>query len=60
MIFIDDRVGNVAQLRSLFAAGYKGFVSMEPFSPVVQQDPDLMSRLRASLEYVGALLPKSA
>lgn len=60
LIFIDDRVGNVAQLRSLFAAGYKGFVSMEPFSPVVQQDPDLMSRLRASLEYVGALLPKTA
>lgn len=60
LIFIDDRVGNVAQLRSLFAAGYKGFVSMEPFSPAVQQDPDLMSRLRASLEYVGALLPKTA
>lgn len=60
LIFIDDRVGNVAQLRSLIAAGYKGFVSMEPFSPAVQQDPDLMSRLRASLEYVGALLPKTA
>lgn len=60
LIFIDDRVGNVAQLRSLFASGYKGFVSMEPFSPTVQQDPDLMSRLRASLEYVGALLPKAA
>ncbi len=59
LIFIDDRVGNVAQLRSLFAAGYTGFVSMEPFSPTVQQDPDLMSRLRASLEYVGALLPKA-
>jgi 2-keto-myo-inositol isomerase len=60
LIFIDDRVGNVAQLRSLFASGYKGFVSMEPFSTTVQQDPDLMSRLRASLEYVGALLPKAA
>lgn len=60
LIFIDDRVGNVAQLRSLIAAGYNGFVSMEPFSPAVQQDPDLMSRLRASLEYVGALLPKAA
>lgn len=60
LIFIDDRVDNVAQLRSLFAAGYNGFVSMEPFSPAVQQDPDLMSRLRASLEYVGALLPQTA
>ncbi len=60
LIFIDDRVGNVAQLRHLFASGYNGFVSMEPFSPTVQRDPDLMSRLRASLEYVGALLPKLA
>ena len=60
LIFIDDRVDNVAQLRRLFAAGYAGFVSMEPFSPSVQQDPDLMSRLRASLEFVGALLPKAA
>ena len=60
LIFIDDRVGNIAQLQLLFASGYRGFVSMEPFSPTVQQDPDLMLRLRASLEYVGALLPKSA
>lgn len=60
LIFIDDRVGNIGQLRALIAAGYSGYVSMEPFSPVVQLDPELLSRLRASLEYVAALLPKSA
>ena len=41
LIFIDDRVGNIAQLRLLLAAGYSGFVSVEPFSPHVQNDPDL-------------------
>jgi 2-keto-myo-inositol isomerase len=59
LIFIDDRVGNVVQLRSLFGGGYKGFVSMEPFSPTVQRNPDIRSRLRASLEFVGALIPKA-
>lgn len=60
LIFIDDRVDNIGQLRRLIAAGYSGFVSMEPFSPAVQQDPELSSRLRASLEYLSALLPTSA
>ena len=39
LVFGNDRVGNVAQLQSLLAAGYRGFVSIEPFNPVVQQDP---------------------
>ncbi len=56
LIFIGDRVGNIAQLRALQAAGYAGFVSMEPFSPAVQNDPELAARLRASLEYVSTLL----
>lgn len=54
LVFLDDRVGNVAQLKTLIAAGFAGFVSMEPFSPVTQQDPDLSARLRASLDYVTA------
>lgn len=54
LVFLDDRVGNVAQLKALIAAGYEGFVSMEPFSPATQQDPDLTARLRASLDYVTA------
>jgi 2-keto-myo-inositol isomerase len=56
LIFVGDRVGNVAQLLALKAAGYQGFVSMEPFSPEVQGDPDLPGRLRASLDYVASLL----
>lgn len=56
LIFPGDRVGNIAQLQALKAAGYGGFVSMEPFSPEVQNDPDLAQRLRASLDYVRALV----
>lgn len=56
LIFVGDRVGNVAQLRALRAAGYGGFVSMEPFSPTVQTDPELAAHLRASLDYVSSLL----
>jgi 2-keto-myo-inositol isomerase len=60
LIFLGDRVGNIAQLRALQAAGYVGFVSMEPFSPEVQHDPDLAAHLRASLEYVATLLKSVA
>jgi 2-keto-myo-inositol isomerase len=56
LILLDDRVGNINQLKALQATGYAGFVSMEPFSPTVQQDPDLSAHLRASLEYVASLL----
>lgn len=60
LIFIDDRVGNIAQLRLLLAAGYSGFVSVEPFSPHVQNDPDLPAHLRASLDYVATLATAAA
>ena len=58
-VFVGDRVGNIAQLRALKAAGQEGFVSMVPFSPEVQNDPELASHLRASLEYVSTLLRKA-
>ena len=60
LIYVDDRVGNIAQLRALQVAGYAGFVSMEPFNPAVQNDPDLSAHLRASLEYVASLLKGEA
>ena len=41
------------QLQALKAAGYAGFVSMEPFSPVTQQDPHILTRIRKSLDLVG-------
>lgn len=53
LIFLGDRVQNIRQLRELKAFGYSGYVSMEPFSPETQLDPELPSRLRASLEYVA-------
>jgi 2-keto-myo-inositol isomerase len=56
LIFVGDRVGNIAQLRALKAAGFEGFVSMEPFSPAVQTDPELAGHLRESLKYVSTLL----
>jgi 2-keto-myo-inositol isomerase len=52
-VFLGDRVGNIARLRAMIAAGYSGFVSMEPFSPTTQQDPQITARLRASLDYVA-------
>lgn len=51
-VFLGDRVGNIARLRTMVDAGYRGFVSMEPFSPQTQNDPKLAERLRASLDYV--------
>ena len=56
LVFPGDRVGNIAQLQTLKAAGYAGFISMEPFDPAVQTDPDLAQHLRASLDYVAALI----
>ena len=56
LIFPDDRVGNIRQLQVLTAAGYEGFVSMEIFDPGMQRHPDLAVRLRASLEFVSALV----
>jgi len=60
LIFPGDRVDNIAQLKALRAAGYEGFISMEPFSPEVQNDPELAAHLRASLEYVSTLLAVAA
>ena len=54
LVFVGDRVGNVEQLRTLISAGYEGYVSVEPFNPMVQQDPGLASRLAASIDYVRA------
>jgi 2-keto-myo-inositol isomerase len=47
-----DRAGNLDQLRTFIAAGYTGYVSIEPFNPVVQQDLNLTSKLGASLDYM--------
>ncbi|MES2143042.1 MAG: TIM barrel protein [Pseudomonadota bacterium] len=51
-VFANDRIGNVDRLRALVTAGYRGFVSVEPFSPDTQQDPQIAQRLRDSLDHV--------
>ena len=53
-MFIGDRVGNIGRLRAVVDAGYRGYVSMEPFSPEAQKDPQIAERLRASLDYVAS------
>jgi 2-keto-myo-inositol isomerase len=49
-----DRLGNVAQLRALAAAGYEGAVSFECFAPEVHGAADPASALRRSMEFIRA------
>ncbi len=54
-----DRLGNLAQLRALHAAGYAGYVSFEPFAEEIAQAGDIAARLRASMDYLSGALPAS-
>lgn len=54
-----DRLGNLAQLRALHAAGYAGYVSFEPFAEEIAQASDIAARLRASMDYLSGALPAS-
>jgi 2-keto-myo-inositol isomerase len=54
-----DRVENIKQLRALQAAGYSGYVSIEPFNTDVQQSEDLQVKLRDSFARVRAGLSAS-
>jgi len=54
LVFVDDQAETITQLRQLRTAGYEGYVSIEPFSPQVQTDPDLPAKLRASLDFISA------
>ncbi|WP_413869525.1 TIM barrel protein [Albidovulum sp.] len=49
-----DRLGNIAQIRALLAAGYDGPFSFEPFAAEVHHLPDPEAALRASMDYVAA------
>ena len=48
-----DRLGNVAQLRTLLAAGYSGYVSFEPFAAEIAAATDIEQRLAASMAYLS-------
>ena len=49
-----DRLGNVAQLKALIAAGYSGSISYEPFSPTVHALADPESALRKSIAFMNS------
>lgn len=54
-----DRLGNIAQLRDLLAAGYSGYASFEPFAAEIATAPDIEPRLAASMAYISAALAES-
>ena len=51
-----DRLGNVEQLRQLYADGYDGVVSFEPFAKEVHGLPDPIVAVRDSMAYVRKAL----
>lgn len=55
-----DRLGNITQISQLQAAGYKGPVSFEPFSPMVQNTNDIAAELATSIHFIDSQLEKCA
>lgn len=55
-----DRLGNVAQLRTLLAAGYAGYASFEPFAEEIAAATDIEARLAASMAYLNQDLSEGA
>jgi 2-keto-myo-inositol isomerase len=49
-----DQIGNIRQLTTLFARGYRGHVSFEPFAEEIAGADDIESRLRDSIGYIRA------
>ncbi|MDI7861569.1 TIM barrel protein [Rhizobiaceae bacterium n13] len=47
-----DRLGNVAQIRTLIGLGYEGAFSFEPFSPVVHALSDPVAEFRRSFDHI--------
>jgi 2-keto-myo-inositol isomerase len=47
-----DRLGNIAQLRTLLAAGYAGHASFEPFAAEIAAAKDIEKQLAASMAYL--------
>lgn len=60
LIDADDRLGNIAQLRALFAAGYDGPVSFECFSRQVHDLSDPRTALARSFDFISSQLAAEA
>jgi 2-keto-myo-inositol isomerase len=52
LVDASDRLGNLAQLRALRAAGWNGPVSYEAFAPETHSLADPKSALRASMDFI--------
>ena len=51
-----DRLGNIEQLRQLYAEGYDGIVSFEPFAKEVHELAQPIDAVRASMAYIREAL----
>lgn len=60
LVDADDRLGNVAQLRALFDAGYAGPISYECFSPDTHALDDPYIAIRRSFEFISSELRAKA
>ena len=47
-----DRLGNLAQIKTLLARGYQGCISYEPFAEEVAASDDIENQLRASMAHL--------
>ncbi|MCB1337426.1 MAG: sugar epimerase, partial [Maritimibacter sp.] len=55
-----DRIGNIAQIRDLVAAGYDGVFSYECFSPETHALADPYSAIRQSFDFIVAQVQAKA
>jgi len=53
LVGLADRLGNIAQIRRLLAAGYAGYASFEPFAEEIAAATDIEARLKASMAYLA-------
>ncbi|MBM7325574.1 xylose isomerase, partial [Agrobacterium sp. S2] len=51
-----DRLENIAQIRALEAAGYKGPYSFEPFATEVHDLKDPAAAVKASIDHIAGAL----
>jgi 2-keto-myo-inositol isomerase len=54
MVDASDIVDNRGQVQQLHAAGYKGYVSFEPFSAVVHKSKQIAREIARSMDYLEA------
>lgn len=60
LVDADDRLGNVAQIRALHVAGYRGPVSFEAFAPQTHALADPAGAIAASFSFIGSELAARA